>query len=49
MEILRTEGITVEKISTARPTLDDVFLKYAGTMQLPNSTSSEIMSGKDSL
>jgi len=49
MDILRTEGITVEKISTARPTLDDVFLKYAGTMHLPNSTSSEIMSGKDSL
>ncbi len=32
MEILRNEGISVKKISTARPTLDDVFLKYAGTM-----------------
>ena len=49
MEILRTEGITVEKISTARPTLDDVFLKYAGTMHLPSSISSETMSGKESL
>lgn len=35
MEILRTKGITVEKISTSRPTLDDVFLKYAGSMHLP--------------
>ncbi len=32
MEILRSMGISVKKISTARPTLDDVFLKYAGTM-----------------
>lgn len=35
MEVLRTEGIAVEKISTSRPTLDDVFLKYAGSMHLP--------------
>lgn len=49
MEILRTEGITVAKISTTRPTLDDVFLKYAGTMHLPSSISSETMSGKGSL
>lgn len=35
MEILRTEGITIEKISTSRPTLDDVFLEYAGSMHLP--------------
>ncbi len=32
MEILRNEGISVWKISTTRPTMDDVFLKYAGTM-----------------
>jgi len=49
MEILRTDGITVAKISTTRPTLDDVFLKYAGTMHLPSSISSETMSGKGSL
>ena len=30
MEILRNEGIFINKISMARPTLDDVFLKYAG-------------------
>lgn len=35
MEILRTEGITIEKISTSRPTLDDVFLEYAGSIHLP--------------
>jgi ABC-2 type transport system ATP-binding protein len=30
MEVLRVEGISVEKASTTKPTLDDVFLKYAG-------------------
>jgi len=49
MEILRTDGITVAKISTTRPTLDDVFLKYAGTMHLPSSNSRETMSGEGSL
>jgi ABC-2 type transport system ATP-binding protein len=49
MEILRTKGITVDKISTARPTLDDAFLKYAGTMNLPNSIRSETTRRKDSL
>lgn len=49
MEVLRNEGISVEKISTARPTLDDVFLKYAGTMHLPSSIGSKAMSGKESL
>jgi ABC-2 type transport system ATP-binding protein len=49
MEILRTDGITVAKISTTRPTLDDVFLKYAGTMHLPSGNSREPMSGEGSL
>jgi len=49
MEILRTDGITVAKISTTRPTLDDVFLKYAGTMHLPSGNSRETMSGEGSL
>jgi ABC-2 type transport system ATP-binding protein len=49
MEILRTNGIAVDKISTARPTLDDAFLKYAGTMNLPNSIRSETTRRKDSL
>jgi ABC-2 type transport system ATP-binding protein len=30
-EILRTGGISIEKVAIAKPTLDDVFLKYAGT------------------
>ncbi len=34
MEILRKGGISVRKISMTRPTLDDVFLKYAGTISL---------------
>ena len=32
IEALRGEGISFEKISTSRPTLDDVFLKYAGAI-----------------
>jgi len=31
MQALRGEGVPVSKISTTKPTLDDVFLKYAGT------------------
>jgi len=31
IEILRKEGVPVERISVTKPTLDDVFLKYAGT------------------
>jgi ABC-2 type transport system ATP-binding protein len=31
MQVLRSEGVPVSKISTTKPTLDDVFLKYAGT------------------
>lgn len=30
MEVLREEGIYVKKVSITKPTLDDVFLKYAG-------------------
>jgi len=32
IEALRGEGISFKKISTSRPTLDDVFLKYAGAI-----------------
>jgi ABC-2 type transport system ATP-binding protein len=51
MEILRNGGMSVKKISMARPTLDDVFLKYAGTISLESSGIREIkqirsMSGK---
>lgn len=31
MEALRNENVTVVKVSITKPTLDDVFLKYAGT------------------
>ena len=31
VEILRSENVAVEKISITKPSLDDVFLKYAGT------------------
>lgn len=31
IEILRKEGVSIERISVTKPTLDDVFLKYAGT------------------
>ena len=30
IEVLRSENITIKKISITKPTLDDVFLKYAG-------------------
>jgi len=31
MNILKSEGASVEKVSITKPTLDDVFLKYVGT------------------
>ena len=33
IEVLRSEGISLERIRTTRPTLDDVFLRYAGMRQ----------------
>ncbi|HOO53600.1 MAG TPA: ATP-binding cassette domain-containing protein [Methanothrix sp.] len=33
VEALRSGGVPIERISTKRPTLDDVFLKYVGTLQ----------------
>ena len=30
MDILRTGGVSIERIATVRPTLDDAFLKYVG-------------------
>ncbi len=32
IEALRSEGVSIERISATRPTLDDVFLKYVGTL-----------------
>ena len=34
IDILRNGGISIKKISMVRPTLDDVFLKYAGAISL---------------
>jgi len=42
MEILRKEDISASKISMTRPTLDDVFLKYAGTISLQGGGINEI-------
>jgi ABC-2 type transport system ATP-binding protein len=47
MEILRTEGISVKKISTSRPTLDDVFLNYAGSMHSMSYTGEKALSRKE--
>ena len=38
IDILRIEGISVKKISASRPTLDDVFLEYAGSMHSMSHT-----------
>lgn len=42
IEILRNEDISIHKISMTRPTLDDVFLKYAGNISLHGGGISEI-------
>jgi ABC-2 type transport system ATP-binding protein len=31
IDVLRVDGVSVKKTSITKPTLDDVFLKYAGT------------------
>ena len=40
MDALRSEGIPVERITTTKPTLEDVFLWYAGTPRAPGAASS---------
>jgi ABC-2 type transport system ATP-binding protein len=42
IEVLRNEDISVLKASMTRPTLDDVFLKYAGTISLQGDGINEI-------
>lgn len=42
LEALRIEGVAVKKISATKPTLDDVFLKYAGTTFAPTSGIGEV-------
>ncbi len=41
LEVLRREGVAVSRISATKPTLDDVFLKYAGTAFASGSGLSE--------
>jgi ABC-2 type transport system ATP-binding protein len=42
MNILRNEGVYVEEVSMNKPTLDDVFLKYAGTRLEEEGRISEV-------
>ena len=45
IEVLRNKDISVLKISMTRPTLDDVFLKYAGTISLERGDIRDIKQG----
>lgn len=47
IELLRTEGISVTKISMSRPTLDDVFLEYAGSIHSMSHTGEKALIGKE--
>jgi ABC-2 type transport system ATP-binding protein len=47
MEILRIEGIFAQKISVTKPTLDDVFLKYAGSRLETTGRISEVTHVRD--
>ena len=47
MEVLRTEGISAQKIAMTKPTLDDVFLKYAGTRLETTGRISEVTHVRD--
>jgi len=42
VETLRKQRVSVRKISMTKPTLDDVFLKYAGTRLEPSGRVSEV-------
>ncbi len=47
IELLRTEGISATKISMSRPTLDDVFLEYAGSIHSMSHTGERALTGKE--
>jgi ABC-2 type transport system ATP-binding protein len=47
IEILRIEKISPEKISITKPTLDDVFLKYAGSRLETSGRISEVAHVRD--
>jgi len=42
MNLLKSMDVPVEKVSIAKPTLDDVFLKYAGTRLEDKSRIGEV-------
>jgi len=42
MEVLRAEQLSIERVSITKPTLDDVFLKYAGTRLESGGRISEV-------
>jgi ABC-2 type transport system ATP-binding protein len=44
MDLLRNEGVKTSRISITKPTLDDVFLKYAGTRLETSGRISEVTS-----
>jgi ABC-2 type transport system ATP-binding protein len=39
IDILRDEGVSIKRISIVKPNLDDVFLKYVGTLHFKGSSS----------
>ncbi len=47
IEILRSAGVSTGKISITKPTLDDVFLKYAGTRLETSGRISEVTHVRD--
>ncbi len=47
IEVLRGAGVSVGKISITKPTLDDVFLKYAGTRLETSGRISEVTHVRD--
>jgi ABC-2 type transport system ATP-binding protein len=47
IEVLRSEGASAGKISITKPTLDDVFLKYAGTRLETSGRLSEVTHVRD--
>ncbi len=42
IDVLRSSGIAIQRVSTRKPTLDDVFLKYAGAISTAESSIKEI-------
>jgi ABC-2 type transport system ATP-binding protein len=44
IDVLRNAGVPVERISATKPTLDDVFLTYAGTSLMSGSDLKEVRS-----